>query len=515
VLNVGFQAGILDTRTFSMFVVHAIILTFMTTPITLWVYPPKYRSRPGVASDRVGPGADEAALSKRFSENEVKTKFTVVLDKIEQLPAAMTLTQLLRTPSIMLSTSSRFSTSSEDQKDAVDAVIPTLSAASTVATPINAPINIDALRLIELTDRTSAVLKSQAAESIIHTDPIVSVFRTFGYLNRISVSAALNIVNYDDFPLSISNHARDCESQLVIMPWCRGGATIEEGTTGSTHNPFDGIFNKSAGRDQTSSIVYSNFIRKVFSDAPTDVALFVDRGIPSSNASLAQASNQRIFLPFFGGPDDRLALSFVVQLCANPTVTASVVRMKKTASDELTPVSTIEEEKAAAAVSAIHNVNHRFTFDIARIGLTCVSQSLTFADTVYGHGNTTTRLESDTADTLLWDRYATTSDAHSPAITAALRRIQFSHESSPKPLHAVLDKAASEVQRAKGQPLIVVMGRSRRLAAESHQAELRQIVGERGVTSSSDSVPRTLGDVGAALVASGVGASILVMQACL
>jgi hypothetical protein len=278
------------------------------------------------------------------------------LDKIEQLSAAMTLTQLLQSPAVMSSTSSRVSTVSDDQKIADDVAMPTLSVAA--AAPSNTHIIIDVLRLIELTDRTSAVLKSQAAESIIHTDPVLSVFRTFGYLSRMFVSATLNIVSHDDFSSSISSHARECESQLVIVPWCRGGGTIDEGTTASAHNPFDGIFNKSSGRDQTSSVVYSNLIRKVFSDTPTDVALFVDRGIPSSNASLAQAANQHLFLPFFGGPDDRLALSFVVQLCANPTVTATVIRMRKTASDELSPVNTIEEEKAAAAVSAMHNVMH-------------------------------------------------------------------------------------------------------------------------------------------------------------
>jgi len=31
VLNIGFQAGILDTRTFSMFVLHALVLTFMVS----------------------------------------------------------------------------------------------------------------------------------------------------------------------------------------------------------------------------------------------------------------------------------------------------------------------------------------------------------------------------------------------------------------------------------------------------------------------------------------------------
>jgi len=95
VLNVGLQAGILDTRTFSMFVVHAIILTFMTTPLTLWVISTKISVRAGVVSDRLGAGADEAALAKRFSENEVKTKFAVVWTR-STVAAAMTLTQLLQ-----------------------------------------------------------------------------------------------------------------------------------------------------------------------------------------------------------------------------------------------------------------------------------------------------------------------------------------------------------------------------------------------------------------------------------
>jgi hypothetical protein len=115
----------------------------------------------------------------------------------------------------------------------------------------------------------------------------------------------------------------------------------------------------------------------------------------------------------------------------------------------------------------------------------------------------------------MWDRYTTSSISHSPVIAAALSRIQFSHQSSSKPLHTILDMAAGEVQQASGRTLVVVVGRSRRLAAESHQVELRQIVGERGAAAGSDSVSRTLGDVGAALVADGTNASLLVLQACL
>ena len=45
VLNVGFQAGILDHRTFSMFVLHAIVVAFIATPLMLLWYPERVRTR--------------------------------------------------------------------------------------------------------------------------------------------------------------------------------------------------------------------------------------------------------------------------------------------------------------------------------------------------------------------------------------------------------------------------------------------------------------------------------------
>src|SRR5882757_2264184 len=63
------------------------------------------------------------------------------------------------------------------------------------------------------------------------------------------------------------------------------------------------------------------------------VALFVDPGhTHHTHINTSPGGNveqQHIFFPFFGGPDDRLALEFVVQLCANPKMGATVVRMEK------------------------------------------------------------------------------------------------------------------------------------------------------------------------------------------
>ena len=330
VLNIGLQAGILDTRTFSMFVVHALILTFMTTPLTLLFYPEKYRvvvgSKARVDTPETGPAAP-----KPISDSATKSKFALILEKVEQLPAAMTISNLLQSQDLAASQETLSALTSADNKEAE--AFGSSSELDHKALPPSSPtISINALRLIELTNRTSAVIRSQEADALIYNDPVVSVFKTFGSLNRLRVSANLSVVNYDEFPSAITQHVKDVEAEMVIIPWSRGTTSIDtssiehENTHGNgrntTHNPFDGIFHKTTTQDQTSSVVYSEFIRNVFLNCPSDVALFVDRG--------QQQNHTHLFLPFFGGPDDRLALTFLVQLCAKTGVTGSVVRLRKT-----------------------------------------------------------------------------------------------------------------------------------------------------------------------------------------
>ena len=66
-LNIGFQAKILDTRSFSMFVVHALILTFMTTPLVLLFYPARYRVHQ--QGDRKIVGDETATGVERLSDD--------------------------------------------------------------------------------------------------------------------------------------------------------------------------------------------------------------------------------------------------------------------------------------------------------------------------------------------------------------------------------------------------------------------------------------------------------------
>ncbi|KAF7335337.1 K(+)/H(+) antiporter 1 [Mycena sanguinolenta] len=475
VLNIGLSAGILDSRTFSMFVLHAIILTCMTTPLTIFFYPPKHQKQQGgtnTAKIDVELGPRPSA-----SEDEIKTKFSMVLDKIEQLPAAMALAQLLQPPA--LSPPSYASSVDEKGLDTPH-----------IHTPWHSRTKIDALRLIELTNRASGVLKSKEADSLLHNDAIVSVFRTFGYLNRILVSAALSVVSYDDFPDVIAVHAAESESQMVILPWSRGATSVldepeEPRRAAGIRNPFDGIFHKTTTQDQTSSVVYSEFIRKVFLRSTTDVALFVDRGL---NLQYSGSTDQHLFLPFIGGPDDRLALSFLVQLCANAGVHATVIRIRKIEN------STIIVNDTAAANNTV----------ITMAG----------PDTVYGQHNTQTQLVSDTADHILWDRLTVPSSSRKEFVAEALSRITFSTQDAEEPLHRIVELVDIESRKAAGKNLVVMLGRSRRMAVESHKKELQRLIANKG-TPIGSSVSKTLGDVGAALVASGSSPSLLVLQAAI
>ncbi|KAJ3543077.1 hypothetical protein NMY22_g3272 [Coprinellus aureogranulatus] len=492
VLNIGLQAGILDARTFSMFVLHAIILTFVTTPLTLLFYPPKYRVK-GVRGDRhtTQPDPESPEKADPVAESDVKTKFALVLDKVEQLPPAMTLSHLLvpeedaSVSSISSDTAAKGEEGSEDH-----------SSSSTAR-----GVTVDALRLIELTNRTSAVIKSQEAEALIYNDPVISVYSTFGTLNRLSVSASLSVVNYDEFPESIAQHVQNSGSDMVLIPWARGTTSVLSAETDDQsraplqhRNPFDHRTTTTT-QDQTGSAVYSEFIRQVFLRSPKDVALFVDRGVSIGAASAR--GRQHLFLPFFGGPDDRLALTFLVQLAARSSVKATVVRIQK--ADNADKVSIEDHKVNPLSPLPGHNL------------------TVAAADTVYGAFNTQTRLASDTADNLTWEKY-TNPDSHAvpSSVRSALSRITFSSTTSARPLHTAVELARADITAATSQAtpksFVVLVGRSRRLAAENLSAELRVLIAEVGSQMGS-SVPKTLGDVGAALVASNVDASLLVLQA--
>lgn len=323
-----------------MFVVHALVLTFMTTPLTLLFYPPRYRQSLGTKPGKAGGVDPETVRGGPPVDSELRTKFALVLEKVEQLAPAMTLTQLLQPNDTPQRASFRKATEAGFESDEE-------------SSDNSSRIKVDTLRLIELTNRTSAVIRSQESSGLLYNDPVVSAYRTFGNLNRLVVSASLSVVSHGEFPEAISQHAINSEAEMVIIPWSRGTTSLLSGESSSDgRNPFDGAFHKTTTQDQTSSIVYSEFIRSVFLRTPQDVALFVDRGVPTSSI----ANDQLLFLPFFGGPDDRLALTFIVQLCIRTGVHAKVVRIQRSEEDTES-AKPLDKDAAGPLSPGANNIN--------------------------------------------------------------------------------------------------------------------------------------------------------------
>ena len=372
-LNVGLSAGIINQRLFSMFVVEALVLTFITAPFTVWIYPARHRpgytglkSKKGISEDN-----EDQAIVPRSNTGSGGREFTsrimVVLQKIEHLSAVMFLTQMLEPPTpkyaspTVASSSTAASKRASMAEDGGDLSIDSIhghghtaghvepgSVQHSASAPSHAGpvVHVDALRLIELTGRTYSVMQSAEKDQMLLTDDALQLYRQFGRLRGLDITPHISIVQADSFPTSVSDHAGGLESELVVIPWTIpnvGNSTalidpissvtaekegLAAGTSSSALSPFDHIF----GSESTNSPMYSHFIRRVFSETSSDLALFVDRGFGSS-ADFTPGSGQHVFLPFLGGPDDRLALRLVVQLCQHSNVSATVVRVSRNEED--------------------------------------------------------------------------------------------------------------------------------------------------------------------------------------
>jgi hypothetical protein len=117
---------------------------------------------------------------------------------------------------------------------------------------------------------------------------------------------------------------------------------------------------------------------------------------------------------------------------------------------------------------------------------------------MYGNATTHTRLQSETADGISWARYAAVPSAeqsHTQPLRDALLRTKFEEVASPTPLHATLQRVRLMQQEQHSSAIvIVVVGRSRRMAVEDHHAELRALETEYGGTSVRSDVRTTVGD---------------------
>ncbi|CAI7616187.1 unnamed protein product [Penicillium manginii] len=339
VLNIGLQAKILSTRTFTIFVVMALVTTFLTTPLTTALYPDWYQTkverwrRGEIDWDGNPLQQDRRSDSVTAVKDQLKTvpvrKLLAYL-RLDGLSGICTLAALLSPNRGSALATPRIHPSKEPKQtdEGIEDAIST--------DQDETALRVHGVRLMELTDRDSSVMRVSAGEQALW-DPVVNTFRAFGEWHDIALMAGVSVVPEHSYADTVVNMASQETTDLLLLPWS------ETGTLTDRHN---GLEVDTASRFDNGS--YTDFVTSVLQRVPGHVGIFIEHNPESrspkrptpphpsaSGMSIQSVWSRRvsgdrshhIVLPFLGGEDDRFALRFVLQLAQNDQVTATIIQV--------------------------------------------------------------------------------------------------------------------------------------------------------------------------------------------
>lgn len=195
--------------------------------------------------------------NRSSSDHTQTTRFAVVLERFDHLPAVFTFTKLVKAPiQFALAPSSRSHSSA-----ALNEKTPEVDELE------HKDVAIDAIRLIELSERTSALIKAaESQETLCAADSLSQIFRTFALGQGIRTTTAVSIVGQDSFSTLVAAHAEEHGADMVLLPWALQTTKVEEGVAASfLPNPFESIF-KRGSSSREGSPQYATFVRKVFAE---------------------------------------------------------------------------------------------------------------------------------------------------------------------------------------------------------------------------------------------------------
>ncbi|KAL2845845.1 Sodium/hydrogen exchanger family-domain-containing protein [Aspergillus pseudodeflectus] len=339
VLNIGLQAEILSNRTFTIFVVMALVTTFATTPLTTLLYPKWYQDKvdrwrrgeidwdgnPVQSSER----SDSVAAAKEHLQSNKIRRLLVYL-RLDGLSTICTLAALLGpnqppTPKVHPEKAPEGRATEQGTEE------------SAVNEEEDTSLKVHGIRLMELTDRDSSVMKVSEVDEQSLWDPVINTFRAFGQWHNISIMAGVSVVPEHTYADTVLGMSREDFADLLLIPWSETGALSEHqgGLDMDEHNRF-------------ANGPYAGFVSNILTRSSCNVGVLVERSMYTRNAkarpalqrtlsarsigsaiytSPAATRSHHIVLPFFGGDDDRFALQFVLQLAQNDQVTATIIHI--------------------------------------------------------------------------------------------------------------------------------------------------------------------------------------------
>ncbi|CAL5442077.1 unnamed protein product [Camellia sinensis] len=287
VLNVGREQQVLDDRAFAIMIIVAVAMTAIITPIVTTIYKPSKRFAP------------YKQRSIQILKPEAELRVLVCIHTPRNVPTIIKL---------------------------LEASHPTK----------NSPFCIYVLHLVELTGRASSMLIVHSTQGSgspalnwtqAQSNQIINAFEKFKQrVTCVSVNPLTAISPYTMMHEDICIAIPGLPLLYSDPDMCLWMFVIEDKHVAFIIIPFHKQQTVDGGM-QVANAAFRSINHNVLANAPCSVGILVDRGL--TGLTRLGASNQvshQVVVMFFGGADDREALSYAWRMSEHPGISLTVIR---------------------------------------------------------------------------------------------------------------------------------------------------------------------------------------------
>ncbi|KAI3966267.1 hypothetical protein MKX01_027435 [Papaver californicum] len=182
------------------------------------------------------------------------------------------------------------------------------------------PLTVYLLHLVELVGRASPLLISHPLHKLASTsnptklERIINVFQQFQnrYRGLVTIHPFSTISPYASMHNDICTMSVDKRIALVIFPFCRQDAIS---------------LRDDPSRQNISSRAIKILLQNLLRNTPCSVGILIDGSNHETQSTFFLSDmSYRVVVLFFGGPDDREALAFAMNMIHHPSVYVTVIR---------------------------------------------------------------------------------------------------------------------------------------------------------------------------------------------
>ncbi|KAI3642399.1 hypothetical protein MP228_011954 [Amoeboaphelidium protococcarum] len=288
-LNWGLDFNVIDRKVFAIFILMSVVVTLMIMPLVSLIYPPNYYKKHLGKKDNE-QSADSINLS---IQNHFKPMFC--LPSLAFTPTIMNITQLLHRQTARDSALKSPNDSNEQS---------------------NSSFEVHALRIVEVSERSSSLMKAAQLTQELDEDPILKVFRTFALANNYQYDQHISIAPTKTAPNEVCEIAAEHNINTLVVPW---------------NNPKEQNHGAQQDLMGSSFLHHHRMVRNLLKMWNKSMAIVVDRGLIAAELT----DNLRILVPFYGGPDDQEALKYALLMSDKDKVKIDVLHLLERSPDNV------------------------------------------------------------------------------------------------------------------------------------------------------------------------------------